>query len=153
MPAMTRSRVDLPEPLWPTRANIEPDGTASDTSLSAQNSFLRSNRSLVTFSFRLAGRSCCSRKRLKTLSTTTAGGASRHSSSTTERALRLKIAQPASTTTTDRTVRYTTVPSGGQPAEVEEVARHVDELRHRVELEDASQRDAVHLLGHQSSRV
>ena len=38
MPAMIRSRLDLPEPLWPTSPYTVPWGTVTDTPLSAQNS-------------------------------------------------------------------------------------------------------------------
>src|SRR4029079_7091630 len=37
-PAMTRSRVDLPPPLGPSRAVSEPDGTSTETSSRATNS-------------------------------------------------------------------------------------------------------------------
>ena len=38
MPAMRRSRLDLPDPLWPTSPYMEPCGISSETSLTAQNS-------------------------------------------------------------------------------------------------------------------
>ncbi len=38
MPAIMRSNVDLPEPLWPTSPYTVPRSISSDTSLSAQKS-------------------------------------------------------------------------------------------------------------------
>jgi len=52
MPAMTLSRVDLPEPFSPISANFEPSGISKLTSRSAQNSsyFARRPRISVAFS-------------------------------------------------------------------------------------------------------
>ncbi len=99
---MQRSRVDLPEPLWPTRAYIDPWGISRETSLSAQNwstPALRSRR--VTSSLSEWARSVCSLKRLDTPSTTMA--LIGQSSSITVGAQRPKITQPPTRLTTAAT--------------------------------------------------
>ena len=55
--AMHFRRVDFPDPLSPTRANVEPRGTCSETSRSAQKSSWTDLRRRRTADFRVVLRS------------------------------------------------------------------------------------------------
>src|SRR6185436_15372782 len=70
---MSRSSVDLPEPLCPMSPNDSPGATSSEMLRSAQNSSYWMRRKRVSACLRLLGRSVYRRNRFEMSSTRTAG--------------------------------------------------------------------------------